>query len=181
MKNIPNMLSAFRIVLVPIFVVAYFSDESAVKVYAAIVYAFAVFTDFLDGYLARKFDLTSDLGKVLDPLGDKVMTLAVLLCITIDEVIPVWSVIVFFIKETMMLIGGIIIHAKTKSGIPSANYLGKVSTVVFFLTCVVLMLFRDIPAGMASNIISVAIVFMLMALVSYIMTFIGIIKKTRKI
>ena len=181
MKNIPNILSAFRVGLVPVFVFAYFADERDIKTYAVSVYALAVFTDFLDGYLARKMDIISNLGKVLDPLGDKMITLAVLVCITIDKVIPLWSVLVFFTKETLMLIGGLIIHGRTKAGVPSANYVGKASMVVFFVAGVVLMLFRGMSESAAAIIISVAIGFMLMALGSYIMTFIGIIKKTRKV
>ena len=63
---------------------------AAFKVAAAAVYAVASFTDFLDGFIARKYGLISNMGKILDPVGDKLMTLAVLTCITVDGVIPVW-------------------------------------------------------------------------------------------
>ncbi len=136
----------------------------------------AALTDFLDGFLARKYHLVTNLGKVLDPLGDKVMTLAALICITIDRVIPVWAVIVFFVKESLMGVGGLLIYKKAGTEIPQSNYVGKLSTVIFFVTCITLMLFAGIPDNVATILISVAIGVMLMALGSYIMTFFNLMK-----
>lgn len=179
MRNIPNFLSMFRIILVPVFVITYFANEGSMKTWAALVYAFAAFTDFLDGFIARKFSLITNLGKILDPLGDKMMTLAALLCITIDKVIPIWAVIVFFVKESLMGIGGFVILKRAGTEIPQSNFIGKLSTVIFFLVCVTLMLFHKIPSGIASILISVAIGFMLMALGSYIMTFTSVMKTAK--
>lgn len=177
MKNVPNILSSIRICLVPVFVVSYFSESStSMKIYAAIVYAIASFTDFLDGYIARKYNIMSNLGKILDPLGDKLMTLAVLTCITIDHVIPVWAVLAAVCKEMLMLIGGAIIRKKEGGEIPPSNIIGKTSTVVFFVVCVTLMLFH-IPDNIATLMISIAIVLMLAALVSYLNTFIRVMKR----
>ncbi|SHI22795.1 CDP-diacylglycerol--glycerol-3-phosphate 3-phosphatidyltransferase [Sporobacter termitidis DSM 10068] len=175
MKNVPNILSSIRICLVPVFVAAYFCDPSSIKIYAAVVYAAASFTDFLDGYIARKYNLISNLGKLLDPLGDKLMTLAVLTCITIDNVIPVWAVLVAVCKEVLMVVGGALVRKKEGGEIPPSNIIGKTSTVVFFVVCVTLMLF-NIPDNIATIMISVAIVLMLVALASYINTFIRVMK-----
>lgn len=178
MKNVPNILSSIRICLVPIFVMTYFYESGSIKIYAAAVYAAASFTDFLDGYIARKYSLISDLGKILDPLGDKLMTLAVLVCITVDQIIPVWAVVVAITKELLMLLGGAIIRKREGGEIPSSNIIGKTSTVVFFIVCVTLMIFRSIPDRAATLMISAAIILMLMALISYIRTFVYIMKKT---
>lgn len=178
MKNVPNILSTIRICLVPVFVITYFYESGSVKIYAAVVYALASFTDFLDGYIARKYCLISDLGKILDPLGDKLMTVAVLVCITVDQVIPIWAVVVAITKELLMLLGGAIIRKREGGEIPSSNIIGKTSTVVFFVVCVTLMLVKGIPDKVATLMISTAIILMLMALVSYIRTFIHIMKKT---
>lgn len=177
MKHVPNILSSIRICLVPVFVLTYFYETGSVKIYAAAVYAAASFTDFLDGYIARRYSLISNLGKILDPLGDKLMTLAVLTCITLDHVIPVWVIVTALIKELLMLLGGVIIRRKEGGEMPSSNIIGKTSTVVFFIVCVTLMLFRNIPARAATLMISAAVVLMLMALVSYMRTFIYIMKK----
>ena len=99
--NIPNMLSVIRICLVPVFILVYFGDSPNSNIGAAIVYAIASLTDILDGRIARKYNITSNLGRILDPLGDKLMTMAVIVCITIDRVIPFWAVTVFLIKECL--------------------------------------------------------------------------------
>jgi len=179
LKNVPNILSTIRIFLVPVFVITYFCDSNSAKLYAAAVYALASATDFLDGYIARKYNLISDLGKILDPLGDKLMTLAVLACITIDHVIPVWAVLIALVKEILMLMGGAVIRKREGGEIPSSNIIGKTSTVVFFIVCVTLMIFhRNIPDKTATLMISSALLLMLVALVSYIITFANIMKKT---
>ncbi len=163
----------------PVFALAYFGQHSDVKISAAIVYAVASFTDFLDGYIARKYKLISNLGRILDPLGDKLMTMTVLLCITIDGVIPVWAVAVALSKELLMLLGGAIVRHKEGGEVPSSNMFGKTSTVVFFLVCVTLMLFRSIPENIAVIMISTAIALMIAALVSYSITFLRIMRKPK--
>ena len=180
MSKIPNILSAIRICLVPVFIAVYFTDEEPVKISAALVYAVAAFTDFLDGYLARKYGNISNLGKVLDPLGDKLMTVSVMACITIDGIIPFWAVLTAFCKEALMGIGGLVLHKRKRMEIPPSNILGKISTVVFFLVCVTLMLFEGISQTAATIMISVAIGLMLAALGSYVVTYAGIVQRDRK-
>ncbi|MDR3310675.1 MAG: CDP-alcohol phosphatidyltransferase family protein [Oscillospiraceae bacterium] len=178
-NSLPNILSGFRIFLVPVFFASYFLDESSVKWYAVCVYALAGVTDFLDGFIARRYGIVTRLGKVLDPLGDKLMTVSALLCITIDRVIPVWAVLVAFIKEAMMGIGGLIIHRK-KVDIPPSNILGKISTVVFVVVCLCLMLFPAIPARYAAAMVFIAIAIMFMALGSYVLLFIYVVSRRKK-
>jgi len=176
-QHVPNILSSIRILLVPVFVLVYFGQESSIKIQAAVVYALASVTDFLDGFLARRYQLISNLGKVLDPLGDKLMTIAVLACIAIDGLIPPFVVYLVLVKELIMVVGGLIVRRKTKGTMPSSNIFGKTSTVVFFIICVTLMLFRGIPHSAAVFLIGVALVLMMAALVSYIRTFLMIMKK----
>ena len=178
MKNVPNILSFIRICLVPVFAVTYFNETGSIKIYATLVYVLASFTDFLDGFIARKYDLTSELGKILDPIGDKMMTLTVLTCITIDNVIPVWAVAAALAKELIMVAGGAVLHRKLDGAVPPSNIFGKTSTVVFFVVCVTLMIFQNIPENTATVMITVAIALMMLALVSYIKTFITVMRKT---
>jgi len=173
--GIPNILSIIRILLVPLFVTVYFSEIQFSNIYAALVYVVAGVTDMLDGLIARKYNLTSKLGKVLDPLADKLITFTVIICITIDKVIPLWAVVVFAVKELLMGLGGLIIHKKI-ADVPSSNYLGKSSTVIFFLVCTVLMVFRGIPADVANILIAIAIGFTLIAFCGYLTTFSKLIK-----
>ena len=179
-KTIPNILSIFRICLVPVFIVTYFSSTHDTKLYAVLVYALASFSDFLDGFLARKLKASSRLGLILDPLGDKLMTISVMVCITIDGIIPFWAVLIAGVKEIMMAIGGLVLHKVAKTNIMPANLLGKTSTVVFFLVCVTLMLFRGIPGSAAIVMISCAITLTLCALAGYLNKYI-IVMKNREI
>ena len=174
MKAVPNIISIFRICLVPVFILAYFYDDRAIKIYAIVVYALASFSDFLDGYLARKFEASSNLGKLLDPLGDKLMTFAVVLCLTIDMGgLLIWAVVVLGIKEICMGIGGFVVHKVAQVEIPPSNLVGKMSTVVFFLVCVAIMIF-DLPDIAIIIMISGAILLALLTFVSYLRTYISV-------
>ena len=181
MKVVPNIISVFRICLVPVFIAVYFYDDNERKLYAVAVYALASFSDFLDGYLARKYKASSNLGKLLDPLGDKLMTISVMVCITIDGLIPFWAVLVAGIKELLMGAGGIVLHKKARKQLLPSNLIGKTSTVVFFLVCATLMLFINIPRWASTTLISVAIVLTFIALVSYLIKYIKIMKENRTI
>jgi len=178
--NIPNILSTFRLALVPVFVTVYFNGSENSHVYATGVYILAAFTDFLDGRIARKYNLVSKLGRILDPLGDKIMTFAVLLCITIDKLVPPWAVVVFFVKEGLMAVGGFIIYKKY-CDMPPANIIGKSATVVFIVVCALLMLIRDIPRVYARAMISVAIIVMLAAFVSYLVRYIKLMQSLKQL
>lgn len=169
----------FRLLLVPVFVIAYFSGSSHAPLYATGVYLLAAATDFLDGRIARKYNMVSKLGRILDPLGDKIMTFAVLICITIDKLVPVWAVVIFFIKELLMVIGGFRVYKKL-TDMPSSNYFGKCATVVFIVVCAVLMLFKDIPKLYATAMIAFAIIIMMVAFVSYLMQYIKITKSLKQ-
>jgi len=161
---------------VPIFVLVYFSDDSNNNLYAVLIYAIAALSDVIDGFLARKFQVSSNLGKVLDPLGDKLMTVAVMVCITIDGLIPLWAVLLVGVKELLMGVGGLVLHKKAHVDIPPSNLIGKASTVVFFLVCVTLMLYRSIPNWASILLISIAVALTFIALVSYLIKYIKIMK-----
>jgi len=174
---LPNILSSIRIALVPVFVFMYFTETGEVKTWALSVYVVAFITDILDGYIARKYNLISNIGKVLDPLGDKLMMTAALVCMTISERLPVWPVAVVVAKESLMGLGGIVIHRRAKAEIPPSNIFGKTATVVFVVACVVLMVFPQLPDIYATSLIALAIGLTFAALLSYFMTFRIVMKK----
>jgi len=144
------------------------------------VYAVAGLSDFLDGYIARKFEAQSGLGKFLDPLGDKLMTFTVLVCITTSRHVLIPATTVFFVKEALMGIGGLIIHKKARVEMPPANFIGKASTVVFFLVCIALMFFWNLPNEIAVILTSFAIGLTLIALFIYLRSYIRIMKSIQK-
>ena len=104
--SIPNVLSLIRLVLVPVFAVVFFQPWPDAHFWAAVIYLAAFLTDIADGWIARHFNQITKLGRILDPLADKLMTFTVIICITADGIIPLWAVVVFFCKELTMAIGG---------------------------------------------------------------------------
>jgi len=130
--NIPNILTIIRFLLIPGFVYYFFSPtEYGIKV-AIIIFVAAGLTDVLDGFIARRFNLITKLGIVLDPLADKLMLLTVLVSITLKNQIPIWIIIVVAAKETLMILGAITLFSDHDIVVP-ANKLGKLSTITFYV------------------------------------------------
>ena len=124
LKNIPNILSVIRILLVFVFVWLFFALE---KPYVALlIFLIAGLTDVVDGYLARRNNWVSNLGKILDPLADKLMQCTVLVCLYIRHYIPIWFVIPFFVKELFTLLIGFIVIKRRSVAVVSKWY-GKMT------------------------------------------------------
>ena len=168
--TVPNALSLFRLILVPVFSVVFFGSGPNAHRDAALIYLVAFLTDVADGWIARHFNQISKLGRILDPAADKLMTFTVIICIAVDGVIPLWAVVVFFCKELTMAIGGCIMYRKLGDVI-SANWLGKLSTGVFFVVCGALVLFPQIPRSWSTGLIAGALALTLAALAGYIVQF----------
>lgn len=181
LRALPNIISMFRICLVPVFVVCYIFDENDIKLFAVGIFIVAALSDALDGFIARKYNAQSQLGKILDPLGDKLITFAALICICLSRPVILWAVCLFFTKEVLMGIGGLIISKKAKIEIPPANILGKAATVLFSVICGVLLVFNSnyIPDYIAMIMVSAAVGLMLIAFIRYLFTFIGIMKNRK--
>lgn len=145
LKHIPNILSIIRILLVGVFICLFFLDYPRNLPYALLVFILAGVTDVVDGFLARKFNWISNLGKVLDPLADKLMQCTVLICMLIKSLIPAWLVIPFILKEVLMLLGGLFIFRK-RSVLVVSNVYGKATVVVFYIAIIFCILKRDFLA-----------------------------------
>lgn len=165
--KIPNILTVFRILLIPVFIFLFFSDVDNHLTYALIVFVIAGITDILDGFIARRFNMITDLGKVLDPLADKLMLITVLFCLAATEMVPLWIIGLVIIKELVMVYGGIRLYfSKTQIIIPANRY-GKIATVAFYLAlCMVLL---NIDHMMASLVLYFAVAITLYAFYSYLM------------
>ena len=97
LKNIPNILSVIRILLVFVFVYLVFVTDNLLA--ALFVFFLAGATDVVDGYLARRNNWITNLGKILDPFADKLMQCTVLVCLWIKNIVPIWFALAFFFKE----------------------------------------------------------------------------------
>ncbi len=129
--TIPNIISAIRIVLIPIYILLYFSNIENNHIYALIVLIFSALSDIVDGFIARKFNMISDLGKVLDPIADKLTQVAVVivLCFSHQTLIPVLCVL--FTKELLTAVAAAF-WFKSGKGAVSARWWGKVSTALLY-------------------------------------------------
>ena len=141
-KYIPNILSAIRLMLVPVFIYLFLAEKTLV---AVIVFIFSGITDILDGFIARKFNCSSNLGKVLDPLADKLSQFSAFICLYITELVPLWMPVVYFVKEFGTAIGALFVFKKGKVVVKS-HVFGKLATFfVFAFVCVVILFGDRIP------------------------------------
>lgn len=136
-KNVPNILSVIRLLLVPLFVLLFLGGY---VVPAVVVFVIAGATDVIDGYIARKFNCTSTLGKILDPLADKCLQLSAFICLWIEDYILWWMPLIYFIKELATALGALFIFRKSKFVVKS-NVFGKLATVFVFGAVFVIALF----------------------------------------
>lgn len=140
--NIANILTAIRFVLIPTFVLAYFSNIENSFIISIYIFLISGVTDVLDGYIARKFNMITRLGTVLDPLADKLMTMTVLFCLSYDNIIPMWVFVILLLKELTMIAGGAALW-KSHMVIPSKFY-GKAATVLFYASIGLMAVDRQI-------------------------------------
>ena len=131
MKNIPNVLSIIRICLVFVFVAVFFSPLN--KIWALVIFLSAGATDVVDGFLARKYNWITDLGKILDPFADKLMQCTVLVCLCIERVVPAWFLVICFAKEFLTLLIGFIV-IRRRSIVVVSKWYGKASVCLFYAT-----------------------------------------------
>ncbi|MDR1002751.1 MAG: CDP-alcohol phosphatidyltransferase family protein [Oscillospiraceae bacterium] len=131
--TVPNIISAVRILLIPVFSYCFLAEQYLIS---GFILAFSGLSDLVDGYIARHFNQESDIGKLLDPVADKLTLAAVLACMWVklhDKfffVTPIFAVM--FLKEVIMAIGGIVLVRKGRA-IVKAQWWGKVATVGFYV------------------------------------------------
>ena len=179
LKHIPNVLSVIRILLVFVFVAVFFSGH----IYAALfVFLLAGATDVLDGWLARRNNWITNLGKILDPFADKLMQCTVLICLWLKDIIPIWFVIPFFAKELFTLIIGLVV-IKRRSVVVVSKWYGKLTVCLFYGTIVASVVFRDFFAAhtvLGIVIFIPAVVFAVFSLAAYIRHYAGLKKEEPK-
>ena len=145
--NLPNTLTLLRLGLTALLVVSLSVQYPAHFAIALLVFLLASLTDYLDGVIARKWNLITDFGKLMDPLADKVLTASAFICLIPYQALPAWAVIIIISRE--FLITGLRLLASSKGVILPAEKLGKhktawqMITIVFFLA---LLALRDLPA-----------------------------------
>ncbi len=127
--SIPNILSIVRIALVPIFCVLFFTP--GMRLVSLIILLLSGASDLLDGFIARRYHQATELGKVLDPIADKLFQFSTMLCFAVDGIVPKWFLIFMVCYALFMLIGYAAFYTKTK-GVIAARWYGKLASMLIF-------------------------------------------------
>ena len=130
--TIPNLFSFLRIILIIIAGCQLYNHNN---INAFIIYLTAIITDFFDGFFARKLNQISELGKILDPLADKLMVISAVLILLLQHRMPLWFVLIVVIRDILILLGGVYAKTKIKFIIPSI-LIGKIAAVILMITFV---------------------------------------------
>ena len=166
MKNIfsiPNILSIIRIIIIPFFIVSYFLGKVHLT---ALLIVLSGLTDVVDGFIARRFNMITSLGKALDPIADKLTIVSILFCVCIKRTMVLGLLATFVVKEILMGIEGIVIIKYV--GEPySAKWFGKLSTCLLYLSLLTIILWESITFNVMLILIAVCAISVVLSFVLY--------------
>lgn len=176
--SIPNLLSLFRLALIPVYAYIYLNaTETYHFLLAGTIMAVSCITDMIDGKIARRYNMITTLGKILDPLADKITQFTLTLCLSLEHPVLMPVLALFVVKEVFQLVMGILHLCKGRM-LPGALMAGKVCTTVLFISLIALVLFPNIPPVAVDLIAIIDGVFLAISFVSYILAYFG---KNRKV
>lgn len=167
--NLPNKLTILRVILIPFFVFFLLfqgGENDTCRMISLVIFIIASLTDLLDGKIARKYNLVTNFGKFMDPLADKLLVCAALICLVELKQLPAWMVIIIISRE--FIISGFRLVASDNGVVIAASYWGKFKTT--FQMFAVILLILNIPSLIfATNLcVWVALVLTIISLVDYI-------------
>lgn len=164
-KHIPNILTIIRFLLIPVILVAIFANNYLL---AFVIFTISGLTDILDGFIARKFNLISNFGKLMDPLADKLTQIALLCALTIKSIIPIWILIIVLLKELIMVTGASFLYGKNV--VVYSRWYGKLATVLFYIAIVSSLLTKqfNLSYSIDTPIYYLALITTVFALIMYV-------------
>lgn len=170
--TIPNMLSLFRLALIPLYVSIYLNAEDAADYYlASAILAVSCLTDLIDGQIARHFNMISTVGKVLDPLADKITQFTLVVCLAVRHSVLWIIVCLIFVKEIFQLIAGIIAFRRGRM-LKGAQITGKVCTTVLFISLILMVMLPELKPTVVNWIALIDGIFLLIAFADYVTVYI---------
>lgn len=177
--NLPNKLTVFRVILIPFFVALLLFDITAYDKWIALaIFIIASLTDFLDGHIARKYNLVTNFGKFMDPLADKLLVCSALICLVELSRIPAWIVILIIARE--FIISGFRLVASDNGVVIAASYWGKFKTT-FQMLMICLMIADLAPLFYVTQILMwVALALTVISLVDYLIKNKGVMQDGKK-
>lgn len=162
--TIPNLMSAVRLCLIPVIVWLYCVKQD--YFWTTITLMLSGLTDIADGIIARKFHMISNLGKILDPVADKLTQIAMMFCLVFRFPYMIVPLVLLVIKEVFDAVTGLLVIHKTGK-VSGAEWHGKALTVLLYLMMLIHLVWYDIPAAMSNLLILVCVVMMVISLVMY--------------
>ncbi len=138
LKHVPNILTVVRLLFIPLIVFYIFTGN---YIFAFVFFTISGITDIADGFIARKFNLVSNFGKLMDPLADKLTQIATLASLVFTDMIPVWILLIVFLKEFIMICGASFLYGKDV--VVYSKWYGKLATVLFYIAIVTSLLLKQ--------------------------------------
>lgn len=171
--SIPNLLSFFRLALIPVYAYIYLNATQMHQyVLAGTIMAVSCLTDMIDGKIARHFNMITTVGKILDPIADKMTQFTLTLCLSLEYPVLMPVLALFVVKEAFQLIAGIFFLRKGRM-LPGALMTGKVCTTVLFISLIALVLFPEMNPAVVNVIALTDGVFLAISFVSYVLAYFG--------
>ena len=167
--NLPNKLTILRVILIPFFVAALLAGGGQIPVLrylAAAIFIVASLTDMLDGKIARKYNLVTNFGKFMDPLADKLLVCAALICLVELRQIPAWMVIVIVSRE--FTISGFRLVAAEQGIVIAASYWGKFKTTFQMIAVILMILNLPVLRLVTDAFVWIALILTIVSLVNYV-------------
>ena len=171
--TIPNLLSVFRLVLIPVYITIYLNAVEPCDYYlAAGILALSCMTDMIDGYIARRFNMISNMGKFLDPIADKMTQFTLIVCLAFRYPILIWLICLFVVKESFQLIA-MLVNLRRGKALNGALMEGKICTTVLFVSLLIMVLFPMLKPLTVQIIAAIDTLFLLISFASYIFAYLG--------
>ncbi len=175
--TIPNILSIVRLIIAP-FIFYTYVCLGLYKVSAILVIVSGL-TDAADGYIARNYNQISDVGKVLDPIADKVTQVIMFACLITRYKLMKVLTVVLIVKELVQAIF-VFFAFKKINRVEGSKWFGKISTIILYIVCISLMIFPNMPVGLANSLMYLCLVMISIAFLGYLKESLGFIFSSRK-
>lgn len=171
--TVPNLLSLFRLLLIPVYMTIYLNaTQDREHFLAAVILGISCLTDLIDGQIARLFNMVTNIGKVLDPLADKMTQLALTVCLSVKYPVLRSVLLLFVIKEVFQISAACMMFNRGKV-LPGSLLAGKICTTVLFSGLILLVLLPNPEPRMVNSIAILDLLFLSYAFVSYALAFFG--------
>lgn len=148
--NLANKITVFRVVLIPVIMVFLLLDIPHGSLIAAGIFALASVSDWLDGQIARKFNMVTNFGKIMDPLADKLLVFAAILCLLEKGAFPAWCAMIILTREFLVM--GLRVVAVGDGKVIAASMWGKVKTTIQLVAMILAMVFQNTDWAVISQI-----------------------------